>query len=53
MKSNPNVTGIKHMAFAVKNAEAALKTYQQFLGVSEDTAVEEYAKSRNLSLIHI
>ena len=47
MKSNPNVTGIKHMAFAVKNAEAALKTYQQFLGVPEDTAVEEYAKSRN------
>lgn len=47
MKSNPNVTGIKHMAFAVRSAEAALKTYQQFLGVPENTPIEEYTKSRN------
>ena len=47
MKSNPNVTGIKHMAFAVRSAEAALKTYQQFLGVPEDVPIEAYAKSRN------
>ena len=47
MKSNPNVKSIKHMAFAVRNAEAALKTYQQFLGVPENTPVEEYPKSRN------
>ena len=47
MNSNPNVTGIKHMAFAVRSAEAALRTYQQFLGVPEDTPIEAYAKSRN------
>ncbi len=47
MKSNPNVTGIKHMAFAVRSAKGALTTYQQFLGVPEDTPIEEYAKSRN------
>ena len=44
---NPNVTGIKHMAFAVRSAEAALKTYQQFLGVPGDTQIEVYPKSRN------
>ena len=47
MTSNPNVKGIKHMAFAVRSAEAALKTYQQFLGVPENTKIEEYPKSRN------
>ena len=47
MKSNPNVTGIKHMAFAVRSAEGTLKTYQQFLGVPKDTPIEEYPKSRN------
>ena len=45
--SNPNVKGIKHLAFAVRNSEAALKTYQQFLGVPEDTQITEYPKSRN------
>lgn len=45
--TNPNVTGIKHMAFAIRSAAAALKTYQQFLGVPENTPIEEYPKSRN------
>ncbi len=47
MKSNPNVTGIKHMAFAVRSAKDALETYQKFLGVPEDVEITEYAKSRN------
>ncbi|MDE1161490.1 MAG: VOC family protein [Acidobacteriaceae bacterium] len=42
-----NVKSIKHMAFAVRNAEAALDTYVRFLGVPADTAVTEYPKSRN------
>lgn len=47
MKTSENVIGIKHMAFVVKNAEQALKVYQQFLGVPNDTTIHEYAKSRN------
>jgi methylmalonyl-CoA/ethylmalonyl-CoA epimerase len=43
----PNVKSIKHMAFAVRDAEAALKTYVQFLAVPADTPVTEYPKSRN------
>ncbi|MFC6646483.1 VOC family protein [Granulicella cerasi] len=42
-----NVKSIKHMAFAVRNAEAALDTYVRFLGVPADTPVTEYPKSRN------
>ncbi len=42
-----NVKSIKHMAFAVRDAEAALKTYAQFLAVPAETPVVEYAKSRN------
>lgn len=38
---------IKHMAFAVKNADAALKTYQDLLGVGHDAVVHDYMKSRN------
>jgi methylmalonyl-CoA/ethylmalonyl-CoA epimerase len=45
--SNPHVTSIKHMAFAVRNAEAALSSYASFLGVAKDTHIHEYAKSRN------
>ena len=41
-----NVNSIKHMAFAVRDAKAALKTYSQFLGVPEDTSIIEYPKSR-------
>ena len=44
---NPNVIGVKHMAFAVKNAEEALKTYSRFLCVPAETTIMEYAKSRN------
>ncbi len=40
-------TYIKHMAFAVKDARAALKTYQDLLGVGLDAKVEDYPKSRN------
>jgi methylmalonyl-CoA/ethylmalonyl-CoA epimerase len=42
-----NVTSIKHMAFAVRSAEAALKTYSRFLAVPADTPIIEYQKSRN------
>lgn len=38
---------IKHMAFAVKDAHAALKTYQDLLGVGLDAQVHDYPKSRN------
>jgi methylmalonyl-CoA/ethylmalonyl-CoA epimerase len=44
---NPNVIGLKHMAFAVKDAKAALATYARFLCVPADSTVHEYAKSRN------
>lgn len=47
MRTNLNVKSIKHMAFAVRNAEAALEVYQKFLGIPGDTSVEEYPKSRN------
>ena len=47
MKTNKNVIGIKHMAFAVNNAEKALGVYQQFLGVPQETDIHEYSKSRN------
>jgi methylmalonyl-CoA/ethylmalonyl-CoA epimerase len=42
-----NVKSIKHMAFAVRDADAALKTYVQLLAAPADTPVLEYAKSRN------
>ena len=38
---------IKHMAFAVRDANAALKTYQDFLGVGFDGKVQDFPKSRN------
>ena len=41
-----NVNSIKHMAFAVQDAEAALATYARFLGVAPDTTIREYPKSR-------
>lgn len=40
-------TYIKHMAFAVKDAHAALKTYRDLLGVALEAQVEDYPKSRN------
>jgi methylmalonyl-CoA/ethylmalonyl-CoA epimerase len=44
---NPNILSLKHMAFAVRDAEAALKSYARFLCVPGDTKIIEYAKSRN------
>lgn len=38
---------IKHMAFAVRDAEAALKHYQDFIGVGQDAELNDYPKSRN------
>lgn len=45
--SNPNVRGIKHMAFAVRDAAAALAAYARFLHVPADTEVLVYPKSQN------
>ena len=42
-----NVRSIKHMAFAVRDADAALKTYTELLAVNPETTVTEYLKSRN------
>ncbi len=48
MKSdNPNVRGIKHMAFGVKDVEAALAAYARFLHVPADTEIEFFPKSKN------
>jgi methylmalonyl-CoA/ethylmalonyl-CoA epimerase len=44
---NPNVLGLKHMAFAVKDAKKALETYAKFLCVPVDAPVIDYPKSRN------
>ena len=41
------MTYIKHMAFAVKDANAALKTYQDYLGVGQDAEIHDYEGSRN------
>lgn len=38
---------IKHMAFAVKDAKAAVKTYQDFLGVATNVKIDDFPKSRN------
>ncbi len=38
---------IKHMAFAVRDANAALKQYQDFLGVGLNAEIHDYPKSRN------
>jgi methylmalonyl-CoA/ethylmalonyl-CoA epimerase len=45
--NNPQVKSIKHMAFAVRSAKAALETYSRFLDVPSDTPVKDYPKSRN------
>lgn len=44
---NPNVIGIKHMAFAVSDAETALAAYAKFLHVPSDTEIKHFAKSGN------
>jgi len=40
------IIGIKHMTFAVKNIELALKTYQNFLGVDRNIEIMDMPKSR-------
>ena len=51
---NPNVRGIKHMAFAVRDAAAALDAYARFLHVPADTEIKVYPKSQNrVALFHL
>jgi methylmalonyl-CoA/ethylmalonyl-CoA epimerase len=38
---------IKHMAFAVRDANEALRRYQQFVGVGKEAELHDYPKSRN------
>jgi methylmalonyl-CoA/ethylmalonyl-CoA epimerase len=45
--NEPNVRSIKHMAFAVRDARAALATYARYLGAPADTPIVEFTKSRN------
>ena len=40
------VKSLKHMAFAVRNAEEALETYGKFLAVPKDTKILVWPKSR-------
>ena len=40
------ITGIKHMAFAVRDAHASLEAYQRLLNVGHAAPVKDYAKSR-------
>lgn len=40
------VRGIKHMAFAVTDAEAARATYARLLGIPADAPIHDYAGSR-------
>lgn len=47
MENNMDGRYIKHMAFAVKDAKAALKTYQDLLGVAQDAELHDYQGSRN------
>jgi methylmalonyl-CoA/ethylmalonyl-CoA epimerase len=44
---NPNVKSIKHMAFAVSDADAALNAYAKFLHVPADTEIIHFPKSGN------
>jgi methylmalonyl-CoA/ethylmalonyl-CoA epimerase len=44
--SNPEVLAIKHMAFAVRDAAAALASYARLLGVAQGARIVEYPKSR-------
>lgn len=48
MKSdNPNVQGVQHMAFAVRDAAKALDAYARFLHVPADTEIKFFPKSKN------
>jgi methylmalonyl-CoA/ethylmalonyl-CoA epimerase len=51
---NPNVKGIKHMAFAVRSAAAALEAYARYLHVPADTPIKVFSKSQNrVALFHL
>lgn len=43
---NPHVTGIKHLAFAVRDADAALAQWRRLLPVGADARVVDWPKSR-------
>lgn len=44
---NPNIKSIKHMAFAVRDAQVALDAYAKFLHVPATTEIIHFAKSGN------
>ncbi|MCB0046541.1 MAG: VOC family protein [Caldilineaceae bacterium] len=46
-----DVTQIKHMTFAVRDAEKSLKAYKRLLGVPQATKIQEFAKSRNKAAV--
>lgn len=51
---NPNVKSIKHMAFAVRDAKAALDAYAKFLHVPAETEITHFRKSGNkVALFHL
>lgn len=51
---NPNVKGIKHMAFAVSDAAQALEAYARYLHVPADTEIVHFPKSGNkVALFHL
>jgi methylmalonyl-CoA/ethylmalonyl-CoA epimerase len=45
---NPNIIGIKHMAFAVRDAKVALAAYAKYLHVPENAEITHFPKSGNL-----
>tara|TARA_Y100001960_G_C14151514_1_gene576281 strand:+ start:23 stop:502 length:480 start_codon:yes stop_codon:yes gene_type:complete len=44
---NPDIIGIKHIAFGVRDAEKTLEGYKQILGNITDAKIVTYEKSRN------
>ena len=46
-----NVTLIKHMTFAVRDAEASLDAYKRLLGAPADAFVKTFAKSRTKAAV--
>ena len=45
---NPNIKGIKHMAFAVRDAKAALGEYAKYLHVPGESEITHFPKSGNM-----
>lgn len=45
-EANPHVTGIKHLAFAVQDADQALARWRRLLPVGADARVVDWPKSR-------